>query len=145
MLLGNQNDTTAAAGSSSSENTETNSEHDLLYNESPNKVQHASFKLLLLELWLNDEVINGYNMNYLVPKLKNGFIFKTQFNANFSTPVKGRARPTYTYSNVRRWSNRIEGGLFSLDNPFIPINHHNWLTMHINFKEREILFGTRRA
>ena len=60
-------------------NMETNDAYNLRYDESPNEVQHGSLKLLRPELWLNDEVINGFSMNYLAPKLRNGFIFKTHF------------------------------------------------------------------
>mmetsp|Transcript_4214 Transcript_4214/g.5918 ORF Transcript_4214/g.5918 Transcript_4214/m.5918 type:complete len:611 (-) Transcript_4214:334-2166(-) len=122
-------------------NMETNDAYNLRYDESPNEVQHGSLKLLRPELWLNDEVINGFSMNYLAPKLRNGFIFKTHFMSQLlNTGTNGRERPTYTYSNVKHWSRRIECGLFKLDNLYIPINHQNvhWLTMRVNFKAREI-------
>jgi len=57
-----------------------------------------------------------------------------------NTGSSGTEPPNYTYENVRTWSSRIEGGLFTRDKIFVPINHQNahWLTMCMNMRRKKI-------
>mmetsp|Transcript_33925 Transcript_33925/g.50858 ORF Transcript_33925/g.50858 Transcript_33925/m.50858 type:complete len:329 (-) Transcript_33925:9-995(-) len=105
-------------------------------------VQHESLKRLGPSRWLNDELINGFNIHYLGPKLdERSHIFSSHFMSKLlSTGDHGTNPPNYKYANVETWSNRIEGGLFNQHNIFVPINHQNihWLTLRINFLEKRI-------
>jgi sentrin-specific protease 1 len=105
-------------------------------------VQHESLKRLGPRRWLNDELINGFNIHYLGPKLdERSHIFSSHFMSKLlSTGDHGTNPPNYKYANVETWSNRIAGGLFNQHNIFVPINHQNihWLTLRINFLEKRI-------
>ena len=48
--------------------------------------------------------------------------------------------PVFDYAAVKRWSDRIPGGLANIDNLFIPINRDNehWLFLQIHFPTRTI-------
>mmetsp|Transcript_23346 Transcript_23346/g.38034 ORF Transcript_23346/g.38034 Transcript_23346/m.38034 type:complete len:268 (+) Transcript_23346:10-813(+) len=105
-------------------------------------LKHTSLKRLGPSGWLNDEVVNGFNMHFLRPKLDgSSFIYVSQFMGNLlQTGPSGTDEPNYDYSKVQRWSNRITNDLTSLQNLYIPINHKNihWLTMRIDFIAKKI-------
>ena len=61
---------------------------------------HHSLKRLGPSGWLNDEVVNGFNMHFLRPKLDGSlFIYVSQFMGNlFQTGPSGTDEPNYGIS-----------------------------------------------
>jgi len=116
---------------------------DLTYtHRSAYGVKHTSIKRLGPRCWLNDEVIDAYNMQVLAPKLdEKSYIYTSYFMGKLlQTGPDGTYEPNYKYSEVGGWSSKISGGLFSLNNLYIPINHKNihWLTLRIDLAAKKI-------
>jgi len=107
---------------------------------------HRSLKTLNPSLWVTDEVINSFLLKVLHPSLRSNdtyFFNSFFFSALLSTGSTGRNVPTYDFSAVSRWGNKLrrKGGVLGLKELFVPINHQNvhWLFLRVHMAEKTIV------
>jgi Ulp1 family protease len=106
---------------------------------------YTSLKTLNPSLWVTDEVINSFLLKVLHPSLRGNdtyFFNSFFFSSLLSTGSTGRNDPTYDFSAVSRWGNKLrrKGGVLGLKELFVPINHQNvnWLFLRVHMAEKTI-------
>lgn len=117
------------------------SDRDLQFNSKYN-VKNESLKRLCEKRWLDDAVISGFIMNYLVQQIdKDSFFYHSFFMSQLLfTGKDGKGSPTYTYENVKNWSKKVKDGLLNRKKIYLSINHEqaHWITLRIDTVKREI-------
>ena len=95
--------------------------------------------------WLNDEVINGYLLRVLLPKVNRSqvYIFNSFFMSTLlRTGTDGRSAPSYNFDGVKRWGNRLrrKHKILGVKEIFVPINHSriHWLLLRANTETKVI-------
>jgi hypothetical protein len=95
------------------------------------------------------EIINGYLLKVLKPKLSNQahvYIFNFFFMSQLlSTGIDGRKKPSFSYSNVKNWDRRLRSPEKILNKKIIlvPINHENNHWLFLCAKPKEYLIQLR--
>ncbi|XP_057854571.2 ubiquitin-like-specific protease ESD4 [Cryptomeria japonica] len=116
----------------------------VIHQDSNIKITKEDIRCLLLETWLNDEVINLYlellkerenrePTQYLKCHFFNTFFYKKLFNQ----------RGEYDYQAVKRWTTHKKLGhnLLDCDSILVPIHKHfHWTLAVINIKEKKIQY-----
>jgi len=101
------------------------------------KVRREAMRSLRPPQWLNaDEVINGYLLRVLLPKVNRSqvYIFNSFFMSTLlRTGTDGRSAPSYNFEGVKRWGNRLrrKHKILGVKEIFVPINHSriHWLLL----------------
>ena len=98
----------------------------------------SSFITLQPCTWLNDEVINYMTRKLIQPINSRTHVYSSFFFTRCILPTPSGHE--FDYAAVRRWSDRIPGGLTNIDTLYIPINRGNehWLFIQIHFPTRVI-------
>ena len=103
------------------------------------KVRREAMRSLRPPQWLNDEVINGYLLRVLLPKVNRSqvYIFNSFFMSTLlRTGTDGRSAPSYNFDGVKRWGNRLrrKHKILGVKEIFVPINHSriHWLLLRAN-------------
>ena len=101
-------------------------------------MHYSSFLTLRPAAWLNDEVINYATKKLIQPLNQRTHCYNSHF---FSRCLIQTAEgPRFEYNDVKRWSDRIPGGLDSLEDLYVPINKDNshWVFIRVNFPTKTI-------
>jgi len=104
-------------------------------NNRSDSITHSSFARLNEGMWLSDETINYFGKNIIQPSHTQVHFYSSFFFSKVMNDSSG-----YDFDSVRRWHNRIDGGLFGLDSLFIPINRDNehWLLLQIQPRHKTV-------
>ena len=90
-------------------------------------VSRESIATLANGVWINDEIINFVSRVLIAPRRNTGqtktHVYSTFFMSRLL--IEGVGRRTHSFEAVRNDDSRIEGGLTSLDELYIPINMNN--------------------
>ena len=96
-------------------------------------VSKHGFLTLNEGMWLNDKVLSYTAKQVLLPTSVDCHCFSSFFFTRL-------LRTGYNFNEVHRWSNRIPGGIQSLQDLYVPINKdgNHWLLLKVNLPQRTI-------
>ena len=91
------------------------------------KVTRASMATLAQGQWINDEIVNFVGRILIAPSRRNSSSRAHVYSSHFMSRLLsgGSRREDYNFQEVRNYDNRIENGLASLDELYIPVNVSN--------------------
>ena len=106
------------------------------------KVSRSSMATLAQGQWLNDEIVNFVGRILIAKSRSTSSSRAHVYSSHFMNRLLsgGPRREDYNFQEVRNYDNRIENGLASLDELYIPINVNNahWIFTQVNFRRKTV-------
>ena len=103
-------------------------------------IKRDSMPRLAAGRWLSDDIIDFVLRGIVLPNLSGKHIYSTHFYSKLTGGNDDRGPEGYFFAEVQTWARRIQGGILSLEELYIPINKNSnhWMVARVKFLEKRV-------